>query len=171
LNTKRIITTKVKKLWEFPPLIDGKQGKVVTKHFTNLSFLIPPSQFSFISFLIYQSGADNVVRYSTALLKMYQQAVIKGSNRYKSTNPYLMTSEPKLRDFFEWYIENGLMLPCGDKEFMINPSLTFSKLYVRGDFYKEWVKDYGDLRDMSKLNELINSYLQHVEHNFQKRKK
>lgn len=168
MNTKRVQQTRIKHLWEFPPLIDGKQGRVMTKHYTNLSFLIPPNQFSLLSFLIYQSGADNVVRYSGNLLKMYQQAVVKGSNRYKSCNPYLVVTVAKSRENFIWLIEQGLLMPTDkEKEFLINPNLTFSKLYVKADFYKWWVNIYNTTDNTFSM--AIN-YIEHVNKNFLNRK-
>lgn len=168
MNTKRVQQTRIKRLWEFPPLIDGKQGRVMTKHYTNLSFLIPPNQFSLLSFLIYQSGADNVVIYSGNLLKMYQQAVVKGSNRYKSYNPYLNVTLQKLRENFIWLIEQGLLMPTDkEKEFLINPNLTFSKLYVKSDFYKQWVILYNAFTDKT---DMAIHYIEHVNKNFNRRK-
>jgi len=179
MNTKRTQLTKTKKLWDFPELEDGKKGRVFTKHYANMAFILPPNQFSFLSFLIYQSGADNTLKYSESLLKTYQQAVIKGTEHYGCENGHIRKSIPVLRELFIWLIENGFLFPTfTDKQFLINPNLTYSKLYVRAEFYKTWTGEYelvcfnGDFygEQDKKLTALINSYLEHVNKNYKKRK-
>lgn len=163
MNTKKIQLTKVEKLLDFPLLADGKQGRVFTKHYTNLAFILNPNHFALLSFLVYKSGADNTLKYSEKLLKQYIGAV-NGGCEYYGTETELNTTIHKSRGNFEYLIKNGLLLPTGIvKEFMINPCLTYSKLYVKADFYKEWVVMYGECGgDLCNLKALTNSYLQEV---------
>lgn len=170
---------KVIKLWEFPPLSEGKQGRIFTKHFTNLSLNLLPNHFSLLSWLVYQSAADNTVKYSTGLLKMYQQSVVFATNRYKSVNPYLTPSVPNARKYFQYLIERSFLLPTDSAgEYLINPNLTYSKLYVKSGFYKEWVNSYNNtasaslsIEDKRKNISAINrAYLNHTAANFQSRR-
>lgn len=173
MNTKRIEQTKVKKLWDFPPLLDGKQGRVITKHFTNLSYTLNPNHYALLNFLIYQSLADNTVMYRKKLLTTFEKSVRMALNHYGGDNT-LHLSLPKLRGNFIWLIENGLLLPTATpKQFLINPCLTYSKLYVKSEFYKVWVKQYNFYR-MAKMDILISlvpDYITHVDNNFKSRGK
>jgi hypothetical protein len=172
VNNSRIKNTKVEKLWEFPPLSDGKQGRVFTKHFTNLPFMLDPNHYTLLFWLVYQSNADNTVRYNTALLKQYEATVrVTAGSRGERQ---LMSSIPILRNNFEWLIKNSFLLPTNeDKVFMINPNLTYSRLYVKGEFYKQWVKSYQTYfpQNPKGLLPLSQSYLDHVNNNYKKRKK
>lgn len=174
MNTKKIQLTKVKRLWNFPLLTDGKQGRVFTKHYSNLAFILDSNHFALLSFLVYQSRADNTLEYSTKLLKMYQKSIAEGKELYGSKNESLNTYPPKLRDYFEYLIENGLLLPTSTpKQFLINPCLTYSKLYVKAEFYKEWVGRYELLRTWivnGNLNDHIQNYLEHVDKKMKRRK-
>ncbi len=172
MNTKKIQRTKVKKLWDFPPLSDGKQGRVVTKHFTNLSYTLNPNHYALLNFLIYQSNADNTVMYREKLLITFQSAVKMAIKHYSGDNS-LHLSLPKLRGNFIYLIENGLLLPTAiPKQFLINPCLTFSKVYVKAEFYKEWVGDYAKKRDkLWALTMLTHRYTSHVDKNFKSRGK
>lgn len=165
---------------DFPPLNDGKMGRVVTKHYLNLSFILNPNHFSLLSFLIYQSKADNTVEYSTRLLLMYQKSITAGTEFYGSANESLNVSPPKSRLYFQYLIENGLLLPTTEpKQFMINPCLTYSKLYVKAEFYKEWSQIYIGTQYNSvtkcwgwgtEIELLIKAYFDHVNNNMQRRK-
>lgn len=174
MNTNRINNTKVQKLWDFPPLSDGKQGRVVTKHYTNLSLILNPNHYALLSFLIYQSGADNTVKYSQGLLIMFEKAV-RAARKIYGEDLALYLSLPKLREHFEWLIENGLLLPTSaGKTFLINPCLTFSKVYVKAEFYKEWCKKYDSQKcpfTPYALPILVLNYIDHVDKNFKSRGK
>lgn len=157
---------KTAKKWYFPPLRDGQQGRIFTKHYTNLSYCLNRNHFCLLTFLIYQSGADNVVEYRERLLKQYRNTVIASINAYGGKNE-LHISLSKCRFHFQFLIENGLLLKTDKpKLFLINPNLTFSKLYVKAEFYKQWVHEYQD----GDLNVLANKYIDHVENNYRKRK-
>lgn len=180
MNTKKIQLTKVEKLFDFPPLSDGKQGRVFTKHYSNLAFILNPNHFALLSFLVYQSGADNTLQYSEKLLKQYIEAVKKGCEYY-GTETDLNTTIRKSRGNFEYLIKNGLLLPTSTpKEFMVNPCLTYSKLYVKAEFYKEWVVVYRELGGFgnpssksggyAEFETIIIAYIQEVNKNMQRRK-
>lgn len=181
MNTNRINKTKVKKFWDFPPLSDGKQGRVITKHFTNLSLILNPNHYALLSYLIYQSAADNTVIYSQGLLIGFEKSVKAARKVYGEDNA-LYLSLPKLREHFEWLIENGLLLPTSaGKIFLINPCLTFSKVYVKAEFYKGWVSDfqvatkefpkYIEKITHGALAEMADDYINHVSENFKRRGK
>lgn len=173
MNNKRIQLTKAENLWDFPLLADGKQGRVMTKHYTNLAFILNPNHFSLLSFLVYQTNADNTLQYSEKLLKQYIEAVKKGCEYY-GTETELSTTIHKARGNFEYLIKNGLLLPTSEaKEFMVNPCLTYSKLYVKAEFYKEWNKMYKSLRYKqmdAEFEVIIIAYISHVNNNMQRRK-
>lgn len=161
-------TVKVKKLWDFPPLSDGKQGRVVTKHFTNMSLVLNPNYYALLSFLIYQSAADNTIKYSQGLLIMFEKAVKAAREHYGEENA-LYLSLPKLRGNFKWLIENGMLLPTpAGKIFLINPCLTFSKVYVKAEFYKYWIMTYNQNYP---LKHIVPLYIDHVDNNFKNRGK
>jgi hypothetical protein len=173
MNTKRVIQTKVQKLWDFPPLSDGKQGRAITKHFTNLSYILNPNHYALLNYLIYQSAADNTIIYSTKLLKQYQRSV-KVAGEYYNQETNLHRSVPRIAGNFEWLIQNSLLLPVGyDKKFLINPCLTFSKVYVKAEFYKKWVLEYQEHKRIGLMgtNRPIIDYIDHVDKNFKRRGK
>ena len=160
---------KVKKLWDFPPLSDGKQGRVVTKHFINMSLILNPNHYALLSYLIYQSSADNTIKYSQRLLLQFEKSVKSAREHYRQDNE-LYLSLPKLSEHFVWLIENGLLLPTEGKIFLINPCLTFSKVYVGVEFYKEWVKLYGKANPAD-IGILTTQYINYVYDNFKRRGK
>jgi hypothetical protein len=167
MNTKRIQNTKTLKLWSFPQIAQGKQGRVFTKHYTNMAFVLNPNHFSLLSFLVYHSGYDNVLEYKERILKAYIKTLKDGAEYYGTENN-LLTSLPRVRDSFEWLIQNGFLLNIGGKQFLINPNLTYSKLYVKADFYKEWTWIYNENYE---IKHLVHRYLEHVHNNYSRRHK
>lgn len=157
---------KTKRLWNFPPLPDGKMGRVITKHFTNLSYTLTPNQYALLNFLIYNSGADNTVTYSVGLLEKYSLTV-KAAKKLYSGETKLWLSEPTVKKIWAYLVENGLLMPIGGNKFLINPSLTFSKLYVKQEDYKYWVMAYNQNYPLKHLTAL---FLDSVNKNFNNRK-
>lgn len=162
----KISELRVKKLWEFPPLPDGKQGRVITKHFTNLSYTLDPNQYALLNFLIYNSGADNTVIYSVGLLERYKLTVLAAKKLYGGETK-LWLSEPTVKKILAYLVENGLLLHIGGNKFLISPCLTFSKLYVKQDFYKEWMWIYNENYP---IKHLVSRFTEHVNKNFTNRK-
>ena len=166
LKTGKIKSAGTERLWNFPLLNHGKMGRVFTKHLMNLSFTLNPNHYALLSFLIYQSGYDNTIKYSNNLLKMYENAVKGALKEYKLENDYLYISLPKTRLYFKWLITEGFLMKAEGNIFLINPNLTYSKLYVIPNDYIKWVKDYNN---GSKIKYLVNSYLESVQDNYKKK--
>jgi hypothetical protein len=124
--------------WEFPPLSPGGTGKIITRHFTNLVLTLHRDPLALLSFLIYQSGPDNTVQYSTKLLKQFDAAVTLIQERHHKKK--ISKSLPSARRSFKLLIEYGMVYPAGKKLYLINPRLCYSKLYVKPTFYKDWVE-------------------------------
>lgn len=140
-NTKKILSIQVKELPLFPVLAQGGNGRIFTKHFTNLVPCLTKDEISLLSFLIYQSELDNSIIYSTKLLKQYDTWVHFCQGRY-GKRP-LSSSVPKTRLIFKDLIEKGfLLLTTQLKCFLVNPNLTYSKEYVKIKFYNSWTMLY-----------------------------
>ena len=112
-NTKSIEGSKTIRLPHLPKLSSHKMTKVVTKHFTNLSFYLP-----------YEADANNVIKYSTELLKRFSATISEMENEYGKS--YIPESIQLLRSDFKWLVEEGYLYNIGDKKFVISPLLSYS---------------------------------------------
>lgn len=129
MNTKSIQNTAVKKLPHLPILSSHKQSKTISKHFTNLSILLPKKQFALISWLIYQSGQDNSFKYNTHLLRKFSATI-------RELNGDIPTAIQLIRADFKKLIENGWLLPRGNCIFTIN-SMLFKQRVNMSDKYQK----------------------------------
>lgn len=144
MNTKLIEQTEVVNLPYFPILEAHKSNRVITKHFTNLPLYLNPNNFALLTWLIYQSKADNSVKYSTKLLQKYSSAVMEANKEYcKNKSVLLLTSLPSARLTFQTLIQKGYLLPSHLKGyFVINPLLSYREEYIKPSEYRELCKDY-----------------------------
>jgi hypothetical protein len=174
-NCQTVINSKLLKLWDFPQLMQRRTGRVFTKHYVNMTLIIDPNYLSLFSYLVYQSAADNTFIYSSFLLEQYKQTVKAAADKYQVCNPYLTTSLPNARKHMIWLIQNGFVLPCTRKyQYLINPNLTYSRLYVLPRFYLNFVKCYGMIvnsADENAVKSLCNSYIDHVRHELNRKNK
>ncbi len=136
--TGKIHESKVTDQWLLPKLSPGGAGRILTKHFTNLSFTLHKDQLALISFLIYQSEYDNTVKYSINLLTKFDNSVTRAQELYGKSQ-YISRSIPTARRNFRYLVNRGLLLPTEKKNiFLIHPHLTYSKTYVQYSFYQSW---------------------------------
>lgn len=145
MNTKLIQQTEVQALPYFPILEAHKSNRVITKHFTNLPLYLNPNHFALLTWLIYQSKADNSVKYSTKLLLKYTATLLQCEQEYKDGNTVgrLFTSLPFLRVSFQYLIKQGYLLPSHLKGyFVINPLLSYREEYIRPSEYAEICRSY-----------------------------
>lgn len=106
----------------FPKLSRAKSDRVITKHFVNLSLVLPRGEFSLLTWLIYQSDIHNRVEYSITLLKRYQLACKYALEEYNGTNP--PKSIPSLRKAYNSLLEQGYIVRDSKGDY-INKSLTY----------------------------------------------
>jgi hypothetical protein len=173
-NTKIVERTETLILPDYPPLADGKKGRILTKHLVNLSLILDQSHYCLLSWLIYQSSADNAITYSGGLLKQYVAAV-KAADKYYQSLPrsinHLYIGLPKNRQLFMSLINQGLLLPTTKpKIFIINPNLTYNRRYTKPAFYNQFIEHYNTLpkdisHHQSKLKALTTSFISHVQSN------
>lgn len=141
MNTSIISKTKTKNLPYFPVLKVGKYRRVFSKHFTNTSLWLSPSESCLLNWYCYQAKADNTFKYSTHGLEQIRLSYIRANAEYngiKETNPYRL---PQLRQALLNLIEIGLILPTNQRHiFMINPILTYNVDIIT-------VKQYNELQE------------------------
>jgi hypothetical protein len=151
----------------FPQLSGQKTSRVITKHFTNLAMYLPIDKFAMLTWLIYQSRADNTVIYSTQLLTRYS-AAMKASWGLYNAKPCLNYNIKHLRAVFGQLVENGYLLPNYDRKlFTINPMLSYRAEYMRSAHYHKICKEYqsltantAEIRDFTaKYSKIVDSYM------------
>ena len=153
MNTKLIQQTEVQTLPYFPILEAHKSNRVITKHFTNLPLYLNPNHFALLTWLIYQSKADNSVKYSTKLLLKYTATLLQCEQEYKDGNMVgrLFTSLPFLRVSFQYLIKQGYLLPSHLKGyFVINPLLSYREEYIKPAEYRGICEQYQVLYRLNK---------------------
>jgi len=134
MNTKLIQQTKPIHLPKFPELNGKDRTKVITKHFVNLSLWCSADELRMITWLIYQSKVDNTVMYNTLLLTRYSAAIQAANKEYKGVK--VNHNIKHLRIVFKRLIEQGLMLHCIGKTYMINPMLAYRTEYMKPIDYR-----------------------------------
>lgn len=171
MNTKLIQQTEVQALPYFPILEAHKSNRVITKHFTNLPLYLNPNHFALLTWLIYQSKADNSVKYSTKLLLKYTATLLQCEQEYKDGNTVgrLFTSLPFLRVSFQYLIKQGYLLPSHLKgHFVINPLLSYREEYIKPTEYRDICKEYNDIQAAYQVNrepyraERIKKFTKHL---------
>ena len=165
MNTKLIQQTKPIRLPKFPELNGKDRTKVITKHFANLSLWCSADELRMITWLIYQSKVDNTVMYNTLLLTRYSAAIKAANKEYKGIK--VNHNIKHLRIVFKRLIEQGLLLPCGGKTYMINPMLAYRTEYMKPLDYGYMCRMYATI-DKSGVDvlaftkeyiKIVNSYL------------
>lgn len=125
----------------------------------NLHFTLHRDPLSLLCFLVYHSGIDNTIEYSIKLLKQYEKAVNLAQERWGAKK--IARSLPTNRRSFKILIEKGLIIHVEKKTYLVNPVLTFSKQYVKSNFWHQVVED-----PFTKAKEFID----HVKINYRKTK-
>jgi hypothetical protein len=139
MNTNLISTATTKSLPHYPSLKVGKTRRVFTKHFTNLPLWLSADEISLLSWLCYQSMADNTFKYSTDLLNKYKESVEYAKQEYSGGNPNMVLgSILNSRHVLKRLIEKGLIFQTGTKnKLMINPALTYPAEIINAKKYDE----------------------------------
>lgn len=172
-NTRIVTKTDLKRIWDTPILSPGGTGRIFTKHFINLVLTLDNDILYLFSFLIYQSGHDNTIKYSSRLLIKFAPAVNSLKEKYSATKR-IKTSQRVLREHFKYLIENGLVLPTNKYNvYLINPNFAYSKLYVKGKFYDAWIKAHQKINEVfwmhpqwtERLIKESQLYINHVKEN------
>lgn len=162
MNTNLILSTQVKGLPYFPELTGGKTTRVITKHFTNAAMHLPSIQFALLTWLIYQSKADNTFVYSTHLLNKFKDSYSAAIRLYSRIEKTIAI--PRIRLNLKLLIESGYLLPNYDKKvFTINPMLSYRAEYMRSGNYKYICQKYSHIFDSErdgKYNQ--NDFTEHI---------
>lgn len=146
------------KIPNFPPLTSSKTTRLVTKHYTNLAMYEERSQFSFLTWLIYQSDADNSVYIDQFTIKRYRHAVMLAMKEYKAPKR-VNYSIDSVRGGFKELLSKGYLFPTNKpKVYLINPMLSYSPIYVGRDRYNEFQNRYQGIESPEQLSELIEWY-------------
>ena len=143
MNTKSTLQTK--SLPYFPVLSHGKSTRTVTKHFTNLAMYMHQQSYSLLSWLIYQSRADNTIVYSTQLLIKFKESIVAAAKTYTPDEPFKADIKV-IRGVFRLLAENGYLLPTYDKKvYLINPMLSYHPEYLSAANYKKMCEEYQEI--------------------------
>lgn len=169
-NTKIVERTKTLELIAFPELKQRKAGRVVTKHFANLTYCMEQKHLSFLSFLIYQASADNTIQYTSKIHEMYDKAIELARIRFGQEGKRLASSHPKVRNMVIYLIERGLLLPTTEKaKYMINPNLTYNRTFISKAYFDSVLEKYNEIRKSysavqlnDKILEFTTEYTDHV---------
>lgn len=118
----------------FPELKTSKTSRVFTKHYVNLAVYCRPSEFSLLTWLVYQSGADNTFRNFPLLLAKYRATVFELTKLYKG-NKKVNSSIPAIKNDLARLVENGYILPTIKKDvLMVNPMLSRTSNLSKKDY-------------------------------------
>lgn len=173
MNTKIVTTTETNQFWDFPILSPGGTGRILTKHYTNLTLIIDFNELALLSWLIYQSNHDNSFKYTSNLILRYTATIKLIRSKYKVRKKLLISSY-SIRKILIKLIQRGFLLRTTTaKLFLINPCLTYSKLYVKGKYYDSWIKEYNHLiielgqnpNTRSLISAHCENYIKHVDQN------
>lgn len=159
-NNKNVLKTAVRCVLLFPELSFGKSNKIFTKHFTNLLAWMDNEPIALFGFLIYQTGTDNLVKYTTKVLQQYAVWI-----RFLEKKKRLRFSVPNARLTFKYLIETGLLMPTTDEKFfLINPNLVYSASIHDHKFYKSWKATYQTKQKPNNedMIELSSLYINHL---------
>ena len=126
VNTKKVENTILKELYPKQELQFASINKRFTRHYSNLGFYLPPSEYVLFNWLVYYSDQASVFRYSAELLKVYAKASDRAIDIYGSDKVHYTTSMDNVRNSFVSLIEKGLVIKISQKsKYMINPYVVF----------------------------------------------
>ena len=167
-NTRAVAKTKVESLPDFPELKQRKAGRVITKHFANLTYTLQPKYISLLSFLIYQAAADNTIQYTSTLNESYNKAV-QAAQAGREGCPEINCSKPTFRNQINYLIKTGLLLPTNhEAKYLINPNLTYNRGFVTKQYFDYYITEYNKARRLpiregeAHLREINESFIIHV---------
>lgn len=167
MNTSRIKRTKTTHLPYFPVL---PKTRIITKHFTNLCLTLPADQYCLLTWLIFNCGQDNLIKYRTFLLRRYLATLIL-EDVLKTKRKLVHRQNRSLqaiRGTLQALILQGYILSSGTStgsvtagKLLLNPLLTYSSHYITKKQYKEVCEMYqrtgGD--ENTPADEIIKHWL------------
>ena len=155
-NTKKVENTTLKELYPRQELQTPSINKRFTRHYSNLGFYLPTSEYVLFNWLTYYSDQSSVFKYSAELLRVYAKASERAIDIYGSDKVHYTTSIDNVRESFISLIEKGLVIKISQKsKYMINPYVVFchnNRLFSTTKKHKEYldiIKECAD--DTSKL--------------------
>lgn len=126
-NTKKVEQCGLKELYPCQELLIPSTNKRFTRHYSNVGFYLPPSEYVLFNWLVYYSDQVNVITYSAELLKLYDKACSLAIKIYKPEKVTYTTSMDSVRDSFISLVEKGLIIKMSAKsKYMMNPYMVFS---------------------------------------------
>jgi len=151
MNTKSIQSTTCKEYPNLPIISSHKQSKVFSKHYSNAALYLPRKQFVLLSWLVFQSGADNTFNHSTHLLNQFSAYILAIQSQYGGET--IPTAIQLIRKDLKELIEQGFIFPVKDKALMINPMLVHGNKVSKGDLILA-----GELYQKRDIEVMINIF-------------
>jgi len=150
MNTKAVLNSKTNHILFLPKLDHVNHNRVLTKHGCNIGLYLSQGQVSLFFWLVYRSGSDNVLTYSTNLLRAYSKSVIEANKLYHAEQSARMPNGisvtlNKVRAVFISLIESGHLLWLPDGKLIINPMLVYYE-YLTTKEWNQICDGYSNLR-------------------------
>jgi len=155
MNTKLIEGTKTKSYPYLPRISSHNRSKVITKHYVNAAVYLPQPKFALLSWLIFQSAANNTFKHSTHLLHQFSAYILAIESEY-GLKKHIPTSIQLIRKDLKWLIEEGYIFPVKDATLMINPMLVYGKKVSKGDL--EAAAELYQTRDIKGIINIFSKY-------------
>lgn len=151
MNTGLIKKTKTLR---YPDFSIGtiKTARVVTRNYTNLVMYMSEDKLALLSWLIFQCGMDNRIKYKTQLLKRFIGSIKAVEDHYKVKTDLNITLS-WWRWKFRELIEDGYILSYGE-ELVLNPLLTYHADYITKKGYQLLME--------TPMNQIAEKYVQMV---------
>lgn len=155
-NTAVIQNQKVESLVDFRSLSKYKSNKVITKNLTSYIAGCDPNISRLITFCLFESDNSNVLHFTTETLKRYNKYVSMVTDKFGVKQRRSITD---CREDLKHIISIGLLIPIGNKMFLINPALCCENYAEQIKFMINYQFVYEKYRiggvSKSKLNEAI----------------
>lgn len=149
MNTNKALNSSAEKLPYLPILPVSKHRRVFTRHFVNTALWLSADEFMLLSYLCYQTNADNTFKYNTKLLEQFIAAIKAAReeySRYQDKCTTLLSTIFYCRRQLVNLIEKGLILPTSRKGFlMLSPMLSYNSDIVNNKKYKEVQEKYNEI--------------------------
>ncbi len=125
----------------------------------NASLVLSQSEYTLLNFLVFMADGCKT-KYSTKLLKQYNQATKRICKLSNVDKPEYFSSLECARNSFIGLIEKGYLIRLVKNDFMINPMVVYPQLIkanVLQDMYQEAINSVNVEGELSKMcNKFIN---------------
>lgn len=129
-NTKKVESAVLKDLLIRRDLSPQSINRCFTRHYTNMSLVTHPNQWSLFNFLVFMSDSSGSFKYSTMLIKQFSKAAELAKYHYKVGKIHYSTSPSIVRQSYIFLVENGLLVKLSLKGwYMINPFMVYNSNY------------------------------------------